>query len=251
MSRHTLSVAGWRARRGAWAVLCLLAGGAAAVQSAAGTTALDRYLDGLNSLRTAFTQTVTDAQRHRNRIRQRHPAGTAAREVSLGLSAARRRAGRRRRVAAVQVAAVRWQQRRRGCCGAPSAAERGQLLVADGKNLWFYDRELAQVTVKPVAAALSATPVMLLSGSPRSCTTASTSTPAGSHDGLDWVSVKPRSAEADFSQAQLGFARRSTAAHGREGPARADGAAGLLSTASATRASIRPNFSSSRPRVWM
>ena len=29
---------------------------------------------------------------------------------------------------------------------------------------------------------------------------------AGSHDGLDWVSVKPRSAEADFSHAELGFA---------------------------------------------
>jgi chaperone LolA len=78
--------------------------------------------------------------------------------------------------------------------------------VADGKNLWFYDRELAQVSVKPVAAALSATPVMLLSGSAAQLHDTFDIGAAGSHDGLDWVSVKPRSAEADFSHAELGFA---------------------------------------------
>lgn len=207
MSRHTLSVAGWRARRGAWAVLCLLAGGAAAVQSGAGTTALDRYLDGLKSLRTAFTQTVTDAR------------GTETESGSGTLVV--QRPGK-----------FRWDYQPRadapGAAGAggssaggssaggssaggaaaapPSAAERGQLLVADDKNLWFYDRELAQVSVKPVAAALSATPVMLLSGSAAQLHDSFDINPAGSHDGLDWVSVKPRSAEADFSQAELGFA---------------------------------------------
>jgi outer membrane lipoprotein carrier protein len=79
--------------------------------------------------------------------------------------------------------------------------------VADGKNLWFYDRELAQVSVKPVAAALSATPVMLLSGSSAQLHESFDIAAAGTHDGLDWVSVKPRSTEADFSHAELGFAR--------------------------------------------
>ena len=37
-------------------------------------------------------------------------------------------------------------------------------MVADGKNLWFYDRDLDQVSVKPAAAALTATPASLLSG---------------------------------------------------------------------------------------
>src|SRR5208282_275469 len=92
---------------------------------------------------------------------------------------------------------------------APPVADsgaRGQLLVADGKNLWFYDRELAQVSVKPVAAALSATPVMLLSGTPAQLHQSFDITAAASHDGLEWVSVKPRSSEADFSHAELGFA---------------------------------------------
>ena len=76
--------------------------------------------------------------------------------------------------------------------------------MADDKNLWFYDRELAQVSVKPVAAALSATPVMLLSGTAAQLHDSFDINPAGAHDGLDWVSVKPRSAEADFSHAELG-----------------------------------------------
>jgi outer membrane lipoprotein carrier protein len=84
-------------------------------------------------------------------------------------------------------------------------SERGQLLVADGKNLWFYDRELSQVSVKPVAAALSATPVTLLSGSAAQLHQSFDIAAAGSHDGLEWVNVKPRSAEADFNHAELGF----------------------------------------------
>ena len=60
----------------------------------------------------------------------------------------------------------RWDyQLARAGAGSRRRRTSGQLLVADGKNLWFYDRELAQVSVKPVAAALSATPIMLLSGS--------------------------------------------------------------------------------------
>ena len=77
--------------------------------------------------------------------------------------------------------------------------------MADGKNLWFYDRELAQVTVKPVAAALSSTPIVLLSGSAAQLHDSFDISGSGTRDGLDWVDVKPRSAEADFTRAALGF----------------------------------------------
>jgi len=154
--------------------MLVCAGGAAADS---GGTALDRYLDGLTSLRTAFTQTVTDAR------------GTQT-EAGEGTMLVQR-PGR-----------FRWDFQPRGGSG-----ERGQLLVADGKNLWFYDRELAQVSVKPMAAALTATPVTLLSGSAAQLHESFDIVAAGSHDALDWVSVKPRSAEADFSHAELGFAR--------------------------------------------
>ena len=179
MSQHRFS---------AWTAILLLAGGTAlAAQPASDATALDRYLDGLKSLRTAFTQTVTDAR------------GTET-EAGSGTLVVQR------------PGKFRWDyQPRADATLAPpatatSGGERGQLLVADDKNLWFYDRELAQVSVKPVAAALSATPVMLLSGSAAQLHDSFDISAAGSHDGLDWVSVKPHSAEADFSHAELGFA---------------------------------------------
>ena len=40
-----------------------------------------------------------------------------------------------------------------------------QWLVADGVNIWSYDVDLAQVTVKPQSVALANTPALLLSGS--------------------------------------------------------------------------------------
>ncbi|MFI4868775.1 MAG: outer membrane lipoprotein carrier protein LolA [Steroidobacterales bacterium] len=192
-------------------MLALMAAGAAGAADAsaasagardAGGTALDRYLSGMKSLRTAFTQTVTDA----------HGTLTDAGAGTLVV---------------LRPGKFRWdyQPRAEGDAadaagqgaGAPvpgsralaaaSRSERGQLLVADGRNLWFYDRELAQVSVKPEAAALTATPVMLLSGSVEELHDSFDISPAGTHDGLDWVSVKPRSAESDFSHAELGFAR--------------------------------------------
>ena len=39
-----------------------------------------------------------------------------------------------------------------------------QWLVADGRNIWSYDLDLAQVTVKPQAKALTNTPALLLGG---------------------------------------------------------------------------------------
>jgi outer membrane lipoprotein carrier protein len=207
MSQQMFSLAAWRAWRGAWAAICLVAGGAAAgAASDASGTALDRYLDGLKSLRTAFTQTVTDARgteteagsgtlvvlrpgKFRWDYQPRSDAAVAG-DAAAGGTAAGSAAG--------------------PAASSPTNAasgERGQLLVADDRNLWFYDRELAQVSVKPVTAALSATPVMLLSGTAAQLHDSFDINPAGSHDGLDWVSVKPRSAEADFSRAELGFAR--------------------------------------------
>jgi outer membrane lipoprotein carrier protein len=76
--------------------------------------------------------------------------------------------------------------------------------VADGRNVWFFDKELEQVTVKPADAALSSTPAMLLSGA-GNVRDQFNVTSAGSRDGLEWVLVEPRAAEADFRRALLGF----------------------------------------------
>jgi outer membrane lipoprotein carrier protein len=149
-------------------------------QAEPGNGALDRFLNGLSSLHAAFTQTVTDAKG------QQLESGSGSLLVQ--------RPGK-----------FRWDYAPHESGG--DATARGQLLVADGKNLWFYDRELAQVSVKPVGAALSATPVMLLSGSAAQLHDAFEINAAGNHDGMDWVHVKPKSDEADFSDADLGFMR--------------------------------------------
>ena len=161
-------------RRG-FAGLCALIGVLAAAQAApAADTVLDHYLAGLKSLHTDFVQTVTDA--HGSAIE----AGTGSLQVQ--------RPGK-----------FRWDYEPRG------SEQSGQLLVADGKNLWFFDRELSQVTVKPINAALSATPIVLLSGSAEELRASFDVSAAAPHDGLSWVEVKPRSDQADFSDAQLGF----------------------------------------------
>jgi outer membrane lipoprotein carrier protein len=145
---------------------------AAAHAAASPGTALDKYLDGLTTLRAKFSQRVVDA---------------AGKQLEQGQgSLLVRRPGR-----------FRWEY-------TPSDAGM-QLLVADGTNLWFYDHELQQATVKPSAAALTATPVMLLSGSAADLREAFTVVAAGERGGLDWVQVTPRSAAAEFSSAELGF----------------------------------------------
>lgn len=39
-----------------------------------------------------------------------------------------------------------------------------QLIVADGKSIWIYDQDLAQVTVKPMNKGMKGTPALFLSG---------------------------------------------------------------------------------------
>jgi outer membrane lipoprotein carrier protein len=167
------------ARRTLAAAALIALAGSAANGAAAPSTALEHYLTGLDTLSTEFTQTVTDA--HGNELE----AGSGSLTVQ--------RPDR-----------FRWDYRPRAQDNA-AGEESGQLMVADGKNLWFYDRELAQVTVKPLAGALSSTPIMLLSSTPEQLQQSFQIMPSGTHDGLQWVDVKPRSTQADFSSAELGF----------------------------------------------
>jgi outer membrane lipoprotein carrier protein len=166
-------------------ILAILAMVAVPVALAAGTP-LDTYLDDLKTLRATFVQTLADA--HGREIDR--ASGTLV--VS--------RPGK-----------FRWEIHPEGAAASNGSAkdsgarnESGQLMVADGRNLWFLDRDLQQVTVKPVDAALSATPAMLLSGTV-DVRKNFTITPAPTREGLDWVLVEPRSSEADFRRALLGF----------------------------------------------
>ncbi|HEY6453586.1 MAG TPA: outer membrane lipoprotein carrier protein LolA [Steroidobacteraceae bacterium] len=164
---------------------------AASASDTAPATALDRYLQGLHSLSATFTQTVTDS--HGARVETGSGQLLVQRPGKFHWDYEPTSAGTGKGAEAGARS------------DAGKAQPRGQILVADGRNLWFYDRELSQVTVKPVAAALSSTPIVLLSGSDADLRASFEISDSGTRDGLDWVEVKPRSTEADFSVADLGF----------------------------------------------
>ena len=79
-----------------------------------------------------------------------------------------------------------------------------QVLVADGLNVWSYDVDLEQVTVKAQAEVLASTPALLLGGS------------QGVLDDFEyigsfsdrettWVRMRPRSDDNGFTRVELGF----------------------------------------------
>jgi outer membrane lipoprotein carrier protein len=147
-----------------------------AVQGATTSTVLDSYLANLKTLRAEFSQVVTDAK------------GADVQRASG-------------RFVIQRPGKFRWELTPERGTGAQQSP---QLMIADGKNLWFYDRDLDQVSVKPAAAALTATPASLLSGD-GNLDQFFTVKADGRRDGLDWVKVTPRQNDADFREAQLAF----------------------------------------------
>jgi outer membrane lipoprotein carrier protein len=77
-------------------------------------------------------------------------------------------------------------------------------VVADGKQLWIYDIELAQVTVAPLDSSVESTPAMLLSGD-RSVRDGFNVVQTYKADGLDWIKLVPKKTGTDFSSMLIGF----------------------------------------------
>ena len=77
-----------------------------------------------------------------------------------------------------------------------------QLMVCDGKKLWLYDPDLAQVTVRPAGEALLGTPAALLSQ--RSSLSDQFTLEDGGVDGKGRiVRLKPKSGDSDFKAIEL------------------------------------------------
>jgi len=161
----------------AGALAVALLGVAACAQAA--PTPLDAYLGNLKTLRADFLQTLADAH---------------GREIDRASGT----------LIVLRPGKFSWEIHPQNPTGASSGA--GQLMVCDGTNLWFLDRDLQQVTVKPVDAALTATPAMLLSGAADVGKNFKI-TPAGERTGLSWVLVEPSAPDADFRSALFGFAQ--------------------------------------------
>ena len=79
-----------------------------------------------------------------------------------------------------------------------------QSIVADGKKVWIYDKELAQVTVKRLDAALGNTPTLLLNNRAdidRGFTVAE----VGTAGGVTWLELRPKDKEPQYTSTRLGF----------------------------------------------
>ena len=81
-----------------------------------------------------------------------------------------------------------------------------QTIVGDGSQVWLYDPDLNQVTVRPIADALGATPAALLAGGASMDQDFELSA-AGESGGLSWVDAVPRNKEAAFRRLRIGFDR--------------------------------------------
>jgi outer membrane lipoprotein carrier protein len=79
-----------------------------------------------------------------------------------------------------------------------------QLILADGKQIWFYDKDLQQANVRSMDASLANTPAVLLSGG-GSLSGQFDVTALPPSDGLEWYQLIPKHADTDFQLVRIGF----------------------------------------------
>jgi outer membrane lipoprotein carrier protein len=142
---------------------------AAEAPSARGEELLDRFLHDVTTLSARFEQSLVDE----NNVVVEESSGTV--EIS--------RPGR-----------FRWAY----------AEPYEQLLVADGLNVWSYDADLLQVTVKPQRELLQSTPALLFGGAEDALADFDL---IGSYTdrGTVWVRLRPRASDSGFNRVELGF----------------------------------------------
>jgi outer membrane lipoprotein carrier protein len=79
-----------------------------------------------------------------------------------------------------------------------------QLLQADGDQLFIYDKDLNQVTVKKLGDALGSSPAAILFGS-NDLEKNFTLSDAGARDGLEWLKAVPKTKDTSFEQILIGL----------------------------------------------
>jgi outer membrane lipoprotein carrier protein len=152
------------------AVLMGVAGGAVAADSG---TPLDGYLSGLSTWSADFTQSVQAGRE---------------KEADAG----------RGSLTIVRPGKFRWEFTPAGAAGA------AQIMVADGRELWSHDRDLDQITRRPLKDALQQAPIMLLAGDANLQTSYNIQA-NGKRDGLEWARVVPKDKQSDVREALFGF----------------------------------------------
>ena len=145
--------------------------GAAPPSFATATAEVDKYLAGLASWTADFTQTIDDG--HGKIMR------SAAGKIYL------QKPGK-----------FRWDYVE------PSE----QLILADGKHIWFYDKDLQQANLRDMDATLASTPAVLLSGG-ASVGTQFEVTALPPTEGVEWYQLIPKRADTDFQLVRIGFTK--------------------------------------------
>lgn len=79
-----------------------------------------------------------------------------------------------------------------------------QWLIADGLNMWSYDIDLAQVTVKAQSEALANTPALLLGGSDDALQQFDIDD-SFVEGAMTWVRLIPNNTDSGFERVDLGF----------------------------------------------
>ena len=178
-------------------MLALLGIGNAACAAEDGLAALGKFLAQTQSGSAAFTQTVAGPK-----------YAAAAQDKAQGQVQAQARL----KVSTGQFAFAR-PNRFRFDYQQPYA----QTIVADGKTLWFYDHDLAQVSASDQAQALQNTPAALLTNARNLADLQKTFTlqnisaaqvpPLSAAQGLLWVQAKPKAAGGTVISVNIGLAQ--------------------------------------------
>lgn len=79
-----------------------------------------------------------------------------------------------------------------------------QQIISDGNQVWLYDTELAQVTVRSLNQSIGASPASLLAGG-ADIDKAFKLVNASRKDSLEWVNAIPKDKESGFDKILMGF----------------------------------------------
>ena len=84
-----------------------------------------------------------------------------------------------------------------------------QLIVGDGTQVWFYDHDLNQVTVRQFNITIGSSPAALLAGS-SAIEDNFVLTELGLQNQIEWLEAIPKSKESVFEFIQMGFSPEGT-----------------------------------------
>ena len=151
-------------------LMCGVSQAHTSVSKEEGYAALDKFLNGLQSLQSDFTQTVQDSREQ-------------VIEKSTGTLAIKR------------PGKFRWDY----------AKPHEQTIVCDGTKIWLYDPELEQVTIRAVDQTISGTPAMLLSSESanNNLKTSFNIENAQRNEDMLIINLSPKRQDADFKLVQL------------------------------------------------